>query len=237
MNTLLVTSLLVILLLAGTLSLPYSDFPPISASASTNNSDNNEDFEDQNSIQICCAWGEELRDGILTYNIDDDDISKDQKAVVQDAIEEWDKKVGLLNLEEQSGKKKSDITIEFQDVDDDNEATEGEDGIAGQTMTLFDDYGFIGKSKIIINKNAQGYEFDTKTIGQIAKHEMGHALGLGHANFDGDLMAEEVNDGTAVVSDCETKAVIEANYWKLGQSNDNANSKPNYPDNNSMPCD
>ena len=54
-------------------------------------------------------------------------------------------------------------------------------------MTLFDDYGFIGKSEIIINKNVQGYEFDTKTIGQIAKHEMDHALGLRHANFDGSV--------------------------------------------------
>ena len=121
MNALLVTSILVILLLVATLSLPYSGYPLVSAST---NNDNNEDFEDQNSIQICCAWGEELRDGILTYNIDDDDISKDQKTVVQGAIEEWDKKVGLLNLEELSGKKKSDITIEFQDGDDDRQQEE-----------------------------------------------------------------------------------------------------------------
>jgi hypothetical protein len=45
---------------------------------------------------------------------------------------------------------------------------------------------------------------------------MGHALGLGHANFDRNLMAEMVNHGTATVSECEIKAVIEANYWKLG---------------------
>ena len=75
--------------LVATLSLPYSDYSYISAS--TNN--DNEDFEDQNLIQICCAWGKELQDGILTYKIDDDDISKDQKAVVQDAIEEWDAKI------------------------------------------------------------------------------------------------------------------------------------------------
>jgi hypothetical protein len=218
------------ILLAATLSLPYSGYLPISAS--TNN--DNEDFEDQNIIQICCAWGEELQDGILTYKIDDEDISKDQKAVVQDAIEEWDTKIDPLELEELLDKKKSDITIEFQDGDD--ETTEGED-IAGQTMTLFDGFGFIGKAEITINNNVQGYQFDTKTIGQIAKHEMGHALGLGHANFDGNLMAEMVNDGTAVVSNCETKAVIEANYWKLGQIGVDTNSTPDYPEDNSLACD
>ena len=71
------------MLLAATLSLPSSSYPPVNASTKN---DNNEDFEDQNSIQICCAWGE-LQDGILNYKIDDEDISKDEKAVVQDAIE------------------------------------------------------------------------------------------------------------------------------------------------------
>jgi hypothetical protein len=102
------------LLLVATLSLTYSDYSHISAS--TNN--DNEDFEDQNLIQICCAWGEELQDGILTYKIDIDDISKDQKAVVQDSIEEWDAKIDLLELEEIPDKKNSDITIEFEDDED-----------------------------------------------------------------------------------------------------------------------
>jgi hypothetical protein len=44
---------------------------------------------------------------------------------------------------------------------------------------------------------------------------MGHALGLGHANFDGNLMAEKVNDGTENISKCEIKAVLQANHWKL----------------------
>jgi hypothetical protein len=221
------------------LSLSYSGHHP--TGASTDN--HKEDFEDQSSVQICCTWGEELQDGTLTYYIDDD-ISKDQKAVIQviqDAIEDWDTKVGLLELEELSNKKKSDITIEFQDdkddnIDDDENEDEGED-IAGQTTTLFDRYGFISKTEITIKKSVQEFESDVETIGQIAKHEMGHALGLGHANFDGNLMAEEVNDGTAVVSDCETKAVIEANYWKLGQSKDDANTKPDDPQENIMTCD
>ena len=216
------------LLLVATLSLTYSDYSHISAS--TNN--DNEDFEDQNLIQICCAWGEELQDGILTYKIDDDDISKDQEVVVQDAIEEWDAKIDHLELEEVPDK--SDIIVEFEDDEDDSK---DEDDIAGETMTTFYGDGFIGKLEITINKNVQDYEFDTKTIGQIAKHEMGHALGLGHANFDANLMAEKVNDGTAFVSECEIKAVIEANYWKLGQNEEDADLTPRYPQENSMACD
>jgi hypothetical protein len=218
-------------LLVATLSLSYSDYSHISASKNNDN----EDFEDQNLIQICCAWGEELQDGILTYKIDDDDISKDQKAIVQDAIEEWDSKIDPLELEEVPDKKNSDITIEFEDDNDDSK-DEGED-IAGETMTTFYGDGFIGKVEITINKEVQDYEFDTKSIGQIAKHEMGHALGLGHANFDANLMAEKVNDGTAFVSECEIKAVIEANYWKLGQNENDDSSMPDYPHENSMACD
>jgi hypothetical protein len=227
-DTVLVSTIFMTLLLVATLSLTYSDYSHISGSTN----DDNEDFEDQNLIQICCAWGEELQDGILTYKIDDDDISEDQKSVVRDAIEEWDSKIDPLELEEVPDN--SDITIEFEDGNDDSK--DEVDDIAGETMTTFYGDGFIGKVEITINKNVQDYEFDTKTIGQIAKHEMGHALGLGHANFDANLMAEKVNDGTAFVSDCETKAVIEANYWKLGQNEEDADSTPDYPQENSMAC-
>jgi hypothetical protein len=104
------------------------------------------------------------------------------------------------------------------------------------TLSLpYSDYSHTSAS--INNDNDNDYEFDTKTIGQIAKHEMGHALGLGHANFDANLMAEKVNDGTAFVSECEIKAVIEANYWKLGQIEEDANLTPHYPQENSMACD
>jgi hypothetical protein len=87
--------------------------------------------------------------------------------------------------------------------------------IAGQTVNNFDRYGFINNVQTTISKNAFGRDFDTKTIEQIAKHEMGHALGLGHANFDGNLMTELINDGAGTIADCEIKAVNEANQWKL----------------------
>jgi predicted Zn-dependent protease len=172
-----------------------------------------QDFEEENSIQICCAWGSSLEDGRLTYYIDDDDTSEEQQQEVRNAVQEWDTKIEPLELEEESSKKASDITIEFEDDNDQEE-------IAGQTITIANAYGFLVNAQITIYTEVQEYEFDTTTIGQVAKHEMGHALGLGHANFDGNLMAEMVNYGTATVSECEINAVIEANYWKLGDNGD-----------------
>lgn len=187
-----------------------------------------EDFEEQNSIQICCAWGNSLEDGRLTYYIDDDDTSEEQQQAVRNAVQEWDTKIEPLELEQESSKKASDITIEFEDDNDDEE-------IAGQTITIANAYGFLVNAQITIYDGVQEYEFDTTTIGQVAKHEMGHALGLGHANFDGNLMAEMVNYGTATVSECEINAVIEANYWKLGDDGDN-NIDPDAPRYDGVTC-
>jgi hypothetical protein len=191
------------------------------------NDDNGEDFEEESSIQICCTWGRDFADGVLTYYIDDDDSSEEQQQAVRNAVEEWDTKVNPLELDEASNKKISDIRIEFQDDEDDE--------IAGQTMDMFDGYGFIDNAEITISKGIYDYKFDTAAIEQIAKHEMGHALGLGHANFDGNLMAERIKDGTETISECEIRAVVEANQWRLsGGGGDNTN--PYYPQDDSVSC-
>ena len=61
-------------------------------------------------------------------------------------------------------------------------------------------------------------------IEYIAKHEIGHVLGLGHANFDNSLMAARPHHASGTISDCEIQAIYEANHWKLknqGSSTDN----------------
>jgi hypothetical protein len=172
-----------------------------------------EDFEEQNSIQICCAWGYNLVDGVLTYYIDKEG-SNEQQDEARNAVQEWDRNIDSLELEETSSKKKGDILIEFQ------ERYEGYDKqkelVAGESINTFDTSGFIHKVRIIVYKAVvSDFRFDEGTVEQIVEHEMGHALGLGHANFDGNLMAEKVNDGTENISKCEIKAVLQANHWKL----------------------
>lgn len=207
--------------------------------SSTNPDDDNsndflgEDFEEENTIQICCTWGSDLQDGKLKYNIDDTDSSKEQQNAVRNAIEEWDSRVNPLDLERVSSSTQSNIRVEFDDWSE--ETVRGEE-IAGATVTTFDQYGFLDNAIITIYKKPYGYELDTSEIEQVVKHEMGHALGLGHANFDGNLMAQRVNDGTDTISGCEIKAVVEANYWKLGDHNRD-NTYPYYPKDYSTNCE
>jgi hypothetical protein len=171
--------------------------------------DSDEDFEEESFTQFCCTWGDNLQDVILTYHIDYESSLEEQNAV-RDALEEWDSKIEFLKLEATPSIKSSDIRIKFQDESDTLVGGGGE--IAGRTTTTFDQFGFLDKAEFTISRSIQAYDFDTSTIEQIAKHEMGHALYLGHANFDGNLMSESVNHGTDTISDCEIKAVVEANY-------------------------
>lgn len=177
-----------------------------------------DDFEEENSIQICCAWGEKLADGSLTYKISGSD--SDIVQAVRTAIEDWDYKIIGLELDEINKKKnEADIEVSFE--------KDGEE-IAGQTVNNFNGFGLIDNAEMTISKNAFGRDFDTKTIEQIAKHEMGHALGLGHANFGGNLMTELVNDGTGTIDECEIKSVYEANQWKLKDGSDSAYAPSKY---------
>lgn len=201
--------------------------------ASTNNNASNnryyddfntnfQDFIGRNMISICCTWGEEFADGELTFMIRDDDDDDNQDIIsiqnkesnilkneaVYSAIEEWDQRIEGLTFREVQSRYDANIEIRFR---------EGESEVAGATRNFFDRYGLITKSFVTIYERGFPFEFSDDQIEQIAKHEIGHVLGLGHANFDNTLMATRVHYGSGTISECEIQAVYEANHWKLKQ--------------------
>jgi len=189
-----------------------------------NNNDNgdDQDFEEEDSIIICCSWGDKLIDGKLTYGFKGK-ADSELKEAVRAGIKEWDDKIKPLQFVEISGadeqKQYPDIQLKF--------IKDGDDDIAGQTITSFNTFGFIDNNLITISRSAYGKAFDSETIGVIAKHEIGHALGLGHANFDGNLMAVMIKKGAETISTCELQGVLEANHWKFIDKNNMPPHTPN----------
>ena len=174
-----------------------------------------EGYSGRDIILLCCSWGEELADGEITYFIGDRmidegshgtryEIDKSSVEAVTKAFEEWDSKIEGLIFTEVPTRRGADVEIYFQ---------VGHNEKAGITSNYYDFYGFITKSYVLISKGAFGFAFSNHQIEQIVKHEIGHVLGLGHANFEGNLMAAQVNRGIGSVSGCEVNAVYTANKW------------------------
>jgi hypothetical protein len=159
-------------------------------------------------IEICCTWGNKLADGILTYEINN--AKPETKELVTSAISYWKENIQGIEFRETDSKQQVDIKISFRN---DNGK------VAGQTMTNFDSDGFIFNVKILLAEKAFGKQLNKNVIEYIAKHEFGHALGLGHANFNESLMSSLVYNSFNKISDCEREAVNEANKWKLIDNN------------------
>src|SRR6476469_121160 len=169
---------------------------------------NDDGFVNGNVIQVCCAWGPELKSGVLTYSIDGGD--KNTVNAVNNAINAWNQNLGKIQfVKVDSGIE--NIKISFK----------GEGKIiAGRTINSVDKGGFIRQSHIIISKESFDRKFSLPQIEQITKHELGHVLGLRHANFNGNLMTNQVNTASAIISPCVIEAVNTANAWKIIEDSD-----------------
>jgi Matrixin len=210
----------------------------------------------QESIRICCAWGDKLADGILTYKVIGDSINTDNaeaEQAVYNAINAWNSRLQGIKLVEASsdfrGERdnnnhdRPDLQIKLSSktprirngeiISEDTSGAKTRLSTQGVSYIKRDSSGFITNIRITIftsdpfgNTLLSSSSFDPNKIETIAKHEIGHALGIGHSNLISDLMYPVISRRTNTdISDCDIHAVSEANSWKLQESsNDNSNS-------------
>ena len=173
-------------------------------------------------IELCCSWGDSLKDGVLTFSIDNG--GSDLAKIVKLAINDWEKLFDeALKFKYVKDESEADIEIEFK---------KGKGSKVGKTVTYFDEYGFISFVEISISKKSYGVTLDTRTLEHVAKHEIGHALGLGHANFKNTLMSANVDEIITKISACELESVKYANSWKFVDNDDS----PRHLDEDGFKC-
>ncbi len=228
-HNLLLASIIAIFVLIASVSLPYllpSDQYIMAAHSSSSSSSSSfkHKTKGDSTIQICCSWGDQIADGILTYRIIDDDNSRVVKAVHQ-AIDEWNSKVPNIQLQEiTDSNTPADIDIKANSKAPRVPVIRTNDGHAiserkniklvqpGEAQTIFDRRGFITHVDITISTKARGNAISLYGLESVVKHEIGHAYGIGHTNFIGDLMSPVLADNTNTdISQCHIHGIEEAN--------------------------
>src|SRR5215212_4054316 len=187
--------------------------------------------EGEGTLQICCSWGDQIADGILTYRIRDGDNSQVVK-IVHQAIDEWNSKLPNIQLQEVTDNNTpADIDIKtsskapqvaYADSSVDDRAIVAVKDTKwvqpGETVLSVNSNQFIIHAGITISTTALGNSIGSSKLESIAKHEIGHALGIGHSDFLGDLMSPILTDRTDIsISVCDINAVTQANIWKTAQ--------------------
>ena len=142
-----------------------------------------------------------------------------------------------------SDKSSADIVVSFQHGGSSSSSSSHQDrnglgsvrgsngsvDIAGETILHGSGNGLIDGA---IASGTFGVPISSDKVKQIALHEIGHALGLGHANFVGDIMAPALNYEKVSISKCDINAVLSAEQWKFQGSS----STPQLPSVDHVEC-
>lgn len=159
-------------------------------------------------IDLCCTWGSELKDNVLTYNIEKG--TKDLEKITESAFSEWENNLNNIQFKNVKDNDAADIEIKFK---------KGNINKGGEAEIYFDQNRFIDYVKISVSKTSNGTELNQTILEHIIKHEIGHALGLGHSQFRHSIMYPIVDQTVIEISRCEIDAVRDANNWKFIENN------------------
>jgi hypothetical protein len=159
-------------------------------------------------IDLCCTWGSELKDDVLTYNIEKG--TKNLEKITASAFSEWENNLNNIHFKNVKDNNEANIEIKFK---------KGTINKGGEAEIYFDQNGFINYVKISVSKTSNGTELNQTMLEHIIKHEIGHGLGLGHSQFPHSIMYPIVNEAIKDISSCEIDAVKDANNWKFIKNN------------------
>jgi predicted Zn-dependent protease len=169
---------------------------------------------DHNSIDLCCRWDEQISDEVLKYKLIN--MQEEQRNEIRKAFDEWNKHLTALRLIEiNSHDQMAEIVVKLGNIDNrknSNQLVENKEvgQTAGQSINNLNHAGYIANATIILSNEIFVEGSDSSTLFPVILHEIGHVLGLGHANFD-DLMNPLVSGDMDEVSVCDAKGVVKAN--------------------------